>query len=157
MSYGAIIEDDNENRESIVVITTEEGNDEGAVVPLTSSDALLAASPKIKYLYEKMDGSKIAKTGYSGLISLGMALYSYRKEKAEGDISTAISSAVVSLACNILVSYEFCLKSPFLAASVLSEIRKTSSSKRCSRFFVILPCPIPSVIESPSAFSSPDL
>ncbi len=101
-------------------------NHHNDALPQASADIsdLLQRSPRVFRLYNTMNKSKLAKLLWALSVSSGMALYNYRKEVEKGNPTTGITSASVSLACNILVSYEFCLKSPFLAAAALSELHK---------------------------------
>ena len=124
--YGIINSTDRTTDSIIIDIEGSEHSselDHVAIVPHQSQE-LLNNSPRIHRLYEKMNDSKAAKFIYALAVSSGMAMYNYRKEAVQGAYAKGASSAAVSLACNILVSYEFCLKSPFLAAAVLSEIHK---------------------------------
>ncbi len=88
----------------------------------------LANHPGINHYFEKLNSSKTAKLAWALSVSSGMALYNYRKEIMEGSLSDAVLSSLVSLSCNIFVSYEFCLKSPFLAAAILSKLHKNPKS-----------------------------
>lgn len=94
---------------------------------MRSSDELLHSAPSINRLYEKMNNSSIAKFIWASSVAVGMALYNYRKETVSGNSTSGISSAAISLGCNICVSYEFCLKSPFLAIAALSRLHKKPS------------------------------
>lgn len=109
-----------ENSDTIIDI-----NNDTRLAPIRPDNSNpLANSPRINYFYERVNNSKLAKFSWALCVSYGMAAYNFRKEVEKGNLSAGISSASVSLICNILVSYEFCLKSPFLAAAVLSEIHK---------------------------------
>lgn len=98
------------------------GSDE--TVAIGRVPTVLESSPRINAWYERLNDSQLLKVFYAMAMSIPMASYNLRKEMVKGNLSAGIGSGLVSLGCNMLVSYEFCLKSPFLAAAILSEIRK---------------------------------
>jgi len=92
--------------------------------PPLRTTQLLIRCHRINAAYEKINNNSIAKVGWGLFIAYGMALYNYLKESGQGNQATAVASAIVSLICNMLISYAYCLKAPFVAAAILVDMRK---------------------------------